>query len=681
MFDRRGGLIVVAVVLGWTCLTSASAIGAAGGLTFKGCIGEDREARCTQTSPTYLLDGADSVAISADGNSVYAAANTGSEGGVLTGLVDEFSRNSSTGALTLAGCIGDGAGSPCTGTEPSDALGEPESVAVSPDGKSVYATSAYASDVARFSRNTSTGILTYDGCVGDNPGCTSTSPANALGGADSVAVSADGTSVYVGSENSVDVFSRNTSSGALTFDGCTGDDTGCTATNPATAVVSVRSVAVSADGSSVYAANRAFDAVDVFSRNTSTGALTYKSCIGSSGSECPTTIPTGALDEAESVAVSGDGTSVYAGSNGFPGTGGVVWLSRNTSTGALSYQGCFGAEAGCTATTPTNALADAFSVTVSPDGDNVYAASEGPNAVTGFSRNTSTGALTYEGCIGNDEGCTATSPIDALDDANSVVVSADGSSVYATAGATINQFSRGAIPPSQEFEFGRCLKVTAGTGVYGNAGCTTKGGKKGYEWDPAFGGSSPLAKKHFTSAIKEKTTVTLETVSKTKLTCADQTGSGEYTGNKTISVSLTFTGCEGLAAKCSTSGAAEGEIRMTKLEGTLGVITTSKTGPAKNKMGLDLKPTGSSPFVEFTCGKKTAKIRGSVIAPIAADKMATTTQLKYVSKAGVQKPTHFEGAANDQLEASVAESAYELIGLTLATVQTNEEKVEINSVV
>src|SRR5437588_8543305 len=33
-------------------------------------------------------------------------------------------------------------------------------------------------------------------------------------------------------------------------------------------------------------------------------------------------------------------------------------------------------------------------------------------------------------------------------------------------------------------EFGRCLVVAAGTGKYGNAGCTESGGERKYEWFP-----------------------------------------------------------------------------------------------------------------------------------------------------------------------------------------------------
>ncbi len=442
MSGARCALLGVAVILGWAWLAPAGALGAVGDLTFTGCIGMDLEMGCAQTTPSYLLNGANSVAMSPDGASVYVTASTGSG----TGLIDGFSRNTATGALSFEDCIGDGAGSPCTATSPTDALGEPESVAVSPDGRSVYVASPYAGAVDVLSRDTTSGALTYSGCIGVESGCTATTPANALSGAASVAVSPDGTSVYVGASNAIDLFERNTSSGALTFESCIGEDAGCTATTPTNAVLGVRSVAVSPDGKSLYAANSAFGAFDLFSRNTTSGALTFNGCIGEDAG-CTAISPVNALDDAGSIAVSPDGASVYVAVVGFPGPGGIVAFSRDTASGALTYTGCFGADTGCTATTPSNALEQAHTVAVSPDGASVYAASEGPNAVALFARNTSTGALTYESCIGNDPGCTATSPSDALDDANAVVVSPEGSNVYAASGAALNDFSRAAAPP------------------------------------------------------------------------------------------------------------------------------------------------------------------------------------------------------------------------------------------
>ncbi len=116
-------------------------------------------------------------------------------------------------------------------------------------------------------------------------------------------------------------------------------------------------------------------------------------------------------------------------------------------------------------------------------------------------------------------------------------------------------------------EFGRCVKVTPETvgkktiyhGGFTDATCLkvseTRTGR--YEWEPG------VLKMRFMTAIKELTKVKLETVKGSKVTCTGETGSGEYTGLKTVGdVVLTLTGCEiaGGKAKCASSGAAAGEI-------------------------------------------------------------------------------------------------------------------------
>ena len=89
----------------------------------------------------------------------------------------------------------------------------PNSVAVSPDGKSVYAASADSDAVARLVRNTTTGAVTQPagtaGCVSET-GAGPCADGHGLDGARSVAVSADGKSVYVTSlrSNAVARFNR-----------------------------------------------------------------------------------------------------------------------------------------------------------------------------------------------------------------------------------------------------------------------------------------------------------------------------------------------------------------------------------------------------------------------------------------------------------------------------------------
>ena len=93
------------------------------------------------------LDGAYSVTVSPDGNHVYA-------GGYTDDAIAVFSRNSSTGALTYVEMQKIGVGG-------VDGIRAVTSVVVSPDGKHVYATGFHDDAVAVFTRNSSTGALTY----------------------------------------------------------------------------------------------------------------------------------------------------------------------------------------------------------------------------------------------------------------------------------------------------------------------------------------------------------------------------------------------------------------------------------------------------------------------------------------------------------------------------------------
>jgi DNA-binding beta-propeller fold protein YncE len=78
-------------------------------------------------------------------------------------------------------------------------------VAVSPDGKNVYVASVNSSAVARLDRDTITGAISQPaditGCISET-GAGPCADGRGLAGAVSVAVSADGKSVYIGSVGS-----------------------------------------------------------------------------------------------------------------------------------------------------------------------------------------------------------------------------------------------------------------------------------------------------------------------------------------------------------------------------------------------------------------------------------------------------------------------------------------------
>ncbi len=447
----------VAAIAGVAWLAAPAARGAVDGLTMTGCIGD--LSGCTGTTPAGALDGADAVTVSPDGTSVYVAAN---------GAIDWFARNRSGGTLAFEGCIGDPSKAPgCTATNPAAAVDAPDSVAMSPDGTSVYAAAYGSAVIDWFARDTSSGALTFKGCFGDDtvltgtPGCTATSPVTAVDLPVAVTVSRDGDDVYAAAGNVIDQFSRSASTGALTFKGCVGDGpSGCTPTVPTGALAPVSSVTVSPDDDEVYAtAGVASGLVDVLSRNTTTGVLTFVGCSGGSAPCDPS--PGASLSFPSAVQVSPDGSSVYAvGSD----IGQVAEFTRDGATGALTFNGCIGAGfvsvgpplLNCTATAPDDALVNAVSDAVAPDGADVYVAGGGGGSigdVSSLSR-AANGTLALTGCIGvdpSDMACTPASPAGALDYANAVAVSPDGNNVYVTAGpggggGQIDEFTVSATP-------------------------------------------------------------------------------------------------------------------------------------------------------------------------------------------------------------------------------------------
>jgi hypothetical protein len=259
------------------------------------------------------------------------------------------------------------------------------------------------------------------------------------------------------------------------------------------------------------------------------------------------------------------------------------------------------------------------------------------------------------------------------------------------AGGTSTSASR-SFTTSGPPEFGRCLKVPAEKGVYHGgftaSGCVTASATHTgeSEWYPAVGGSEPLVKRKFATAVKPASELKLETKDKQKISCTGETSGGEYTSNKSVSgVTLTLTGCRRLLLKgatesCQSSGRNEGEVVTDALDGELGVITASSEGAAKNRVGLDLKPASGEAVAAFECGAMEVSIDGSVSVPVSVNRMALTQALKYTRSKAVQKPVRFEGGSEDVLQARLGTGSFEQTGLTLTSTLTNEEKVEINSV-
>ncbi len=384
--------------------------------------------------------GSRAVAIDPKGKHVYVASSH-------SNAIAIFQRDARTGELTqpsgTGGCIAARAAGGC-----ARGLGlvGPNSVAVSADGRNVYATSLKSNAVAVFTRNRTTGALAQPrgghGCLSSAPtsGC---AIGRALDGPDVVVVSADGRNVYVGSfvGNAIAVLARSTSTGALTqpagVGGCIGGAPadGCA---PGLALSAPEGLAISHDGSTVYVAAAVSNAVSVLARDASTGALTQATdatgCIVQSAlAGCTTGTQ---LAGANAVAVSPDDSSVYVTSLL---SNSVTSFSRTPTSGALAQKT---GTAACVVFLLANgcslgrAMSAPEGLAVSPDGGEVYVAAFTSGAIDTLTRNTQSGALMQKprrgGCVvvGAASDCV---PGRALSGAGSLVVSPDGRNVYSTA--------------------------------------------------------------------------------------------------------------------------------------------------------------------------------------------------------------------------------------------------------
>ncbi len=349
--------------------------------------------------------GSNALAISGDGKNVYVASSR-------SDAIAIFKRGSRSGKLTqrsgAAGCIALKAANGCAKAR---GLNGPNSVAVSADGRTVYATSLISDAVTSFRRNSKTGALTQlpgaSGCTANRatPGCAT---GRALDGPDVITVSPDGKNVYVGAfaGNALAVFARNTSSGALTQPS---DTTGCIVNAPTNgcatglALASPEGMAISGDGDNVYVATAVSNAVGVFTRNASTGALTQATdgsgCIVNSAlAGCTTGTQ---LAGANAIAVSPSDGDVYVTSllsnsvTSFTrAAGGQLTQKSGTSACAI-----YVLAVGCSL---ARELQAPEGIAVSPDGASVYAAAFKSGAITAFDRNASTGGLIQKR---NERGC------------------------------------------------------------------------------------------------------------------------------------------------------------------------------------------------------------------------------------------------------------------------------------
>lgn len=274
----------------------------------------------------------------------------------------------------------------------------------SPDGLHVYAADSSTNKLVLLYRNESTGALTpVEALLNGINGAWS------LGGVNGLAISPDGLHVYTAahSDHSLGAYVRNTGDGSLEFVETYADDQG-----GIDGLSSAWAVAVSPDGSYVYAVGNSDNAVAAFARNASDGRLSFIEAEfdGVGGVD--------GIDAPLSVAVSPDSAHVYvAGSTDHA----VAVFSVDSGDGTLDF-----VEAEFDGVSGVTGLFAAAAVAVSPDGADVYVAAAS-GTVAHFSRDPLDGALTFVNSQNDDPPAS-----DGLDGARALAFSPDGAELYVT---------------------------------------------------------------------------------------------------------------------------------------------------------------------------------------------------------------------------------------------------------
>ena len=340
------------------------------------------------------------VAVSPDGLHVYVASYSNS-------AVSIFSRAPSTGALAYVGVRQQG-------VDGVSGISAAFGVAVSPDGRNVYVASPNNAAATVFSRDASSGLLTF--LESQN-----TNTLAALSGVITLTVSPDGRNVYVVTAlpAGLVVFTRSNTDGRLTYaqnfkDGLS-DVAGLTnalGQNYSPLTSAIRTVGVTDDGAFLYIASGVDDAVMTFSRNPATGLLTPAAVVadGVDGVD--------GIDGASSLVLSPDNRFVYVSGQA---ESAVAIFSRHAGTGALSYVGKVAqGDAGITS------LSGARSLAVSPDGKFLYVSAITSDAITAFSRDENTGLLTFAASVVQGAG-----GVDGIDGVSGMVTDAQSRHLYA----------------------------------------------------------------------------------------------------------------------------------------------------------------------------------------------------------------------------------------------------------
>jgi 6-phosphogluconolactonase (cycloisomerase 2 family) len=294
--------------------------------------------------------------VSPDGRNVYVSGGIGNSIAVLR-------RDPATGALRQppgeAGCVrnrsgGASQGGPAPGEDGCkqvDGLRYPRTIALSPDGRFLYAAAFSADSIVIYARDALTGALAP--LAGATP---------ALDGVTDLALSRDGRFLYATAyhDGAVSAFARDPADGSLAPIGCVADGAraGCA---PGRGLRGAFNLALSPEGRSLYVVARHSGSLAVFDVDPATGALRQKAGPGGCRSVTPAPAcgPATGLRGARGVTVSPDGHNVYTGAFTDSAVGAFARAADGRLTRLPGRQGVM-------------PVRQAWGVTVSPDGRFAY---------------------------------------------------------------------------------------------------------------------------------------------------------------------------------------------------------------------------------------------------------------------------------------------------------------------
>lgn len=353
-----------------------------GSVSYVGCVSTSAEPGCTSLA-AKVLGVPRSLAFSPDGSSLYVAGETwdvvarftvGTDGtlgyagcaedaalpesdcatevpglenvlrvvvapdGVVYASGEEGAIAQLSATLGLLGCYREVTVTGC-GTQ-AEPLSAPYGLAVSPDGKHLYATSVGRDAIVWFKREVG-GALTLGGCIADDDDATTFSDNCAEESGvnydfmNHITFSPNGKHAYVTDETGLGVvyhFTRDETTGALTRQDCLANDVdadapGCTELNDDTTgsgLASVTDAVVSPDAGNLYAVARQDEALSTFGLGSPGGALSFIRCLRANSVVTQGCSPfsSATLSGPFGIAVSPDGHDIYVSS----GTGGIPAL-------------------------------------------------------------------------------------------------------------------------------------------------------------------------------------------------------------------------------------------------------------------------------------------------------------------------------------------------------------------